>query len=214
MTNARMAAVLAEIADLLDIQGASAFRVAAYRRAADSVARSGVDVAAAYRAGDAPRLPGVGEAISQRLEELAQHGRLGYHEALREEVPPTLLELLSIPGVGPRTAGEVWRSLGIATLDELERAARAGLLQHVRGISARTEAGIIEGIGQLRQRPPRRMLMAEARAQAERALSLIEALPGAGRATLGAPRPPRAPRPRRRTIGPACSCPTGHASMC
>jgi DNA polymerase (family X) len=183
-SNGRIAAVLAEIADLLDIKGESPFKVAAYRRAADSVARSAVEVAAAYRAGDPPELQGVGRAISERLAELAQTGRLRYHEALREEVPPSLLELLTIPGVGPRTAGEVWRELGIATLRELGRAARAGQLRQLKGISARTEARIVEGIAELQQRPPRRMLMAEAHAQAARLLSLVEALPGVISATV------------------------------
>jgi DNA polymerase (family X) len=182
--NGRIAAVLAEIADLLDIKGESPFKVAAYRRAADSVARSAVEVTAAYRAGDPPELQGVGRAISERLDELAQTGRLRYHEALREQVPPSLLELLTIPGVGPRTAGEVWRELGIATLHELGSAARAGQLRQLKGISARTEARIVEGIGELQQRPPRRMLMAEAHAQAARLIGIVEALPGSISATI------------------------------
>ncbi len=129
--------MLAEIADLLDIKGESSFKVGAYRRAADSVARSGVEVAAAY--------PGrrSAPAARRRQTHLRAHRRAGngrhdlaYLERLREEVPPTLLELLAIPGVGPRTVGEVWRTLGIATLAELETAARDGRLRQVRGISA------------------------------------------------------------------------------
>lgn len=178
LTNSRIAAVLAEVADLLEIKGESAFKVGAYRRAADSVARSGLDLASAYRAGEAPTLRGVGSSISERIAELVATGQSRHHESLREEVPPTLLELLAVPGVGPRTAGEVWRTLGIATLPELESAARAGRLRQIRGISARTEAHIIEGIGEIRQRPPHRMLMGEAHAQADRATRLIESLPG------------------------------------
>ena len=116
LTKAPIAATLAEIADLLEIKGASGFKVGAYRRGADSVARSSADVAAAYRAGEPPPLRGVGASIAERISELATSGRLGYHADLREEVPPTLLELLGIPGVGPRTVGELWRRLGIATL--------------------------------------------------------------------------------------------------
>ena len=178
LTNAGIAAVLGEIADLLDIKGDSSFKVGAYRRAADSVARSGVEVAEAYRAGDPPRLRGVGGSISERIEELVTTGHLAYHEALRTEVPPSLLELLAIPGVGPRTAGEVWRTLGIATLPELETAAREGRLRQMKGISARTEARIVEGIAELAKRPPRRMRIGEAHGLATRAVALIEALPG------------------------------------
>ncbi|MGD8486457.1 MAG: helix-hairpin-helix domain-containing protein [Chloroflexota bacterium] len=182
LSNARVAAVLAEIADLLEIKGASSFKVGAYRRAADSVARARVEVAEAYRAGEAPRLRGVGGSISERIAELAATGRLAYHEALRAEVPPTLLELLAIPGVGPRTAGEVWRSLGVATLAELESAAREGRLRAIRGLSARSEARIIESIGELERRPPQRLRLGQAHALAERVVALIETLPEARRA--------------------------------
>ena len=178
LTNARIAAILTEIADLLDIKGESSFKVGAYRRAADSVARSGIDVAAAYREGDPPKLRGVGGSISERIEELVTTGHLAYHEALRTEVPPTLLEMLAIPGVGPRTVGEVWRTLGIATLPELEQAARDGRLRQLKGVSAKTEARIVEGITELQQRPPRRMRMGQAHGLAARAVALIESLPG------------------------------------
>ena len=183
LTNARMAAILDEIAELLEIKGESSFKIGAYRRAAESVRRAGVEVAAAYRAGDPPRLRGVGGSISERLAELASNGQLAYHEALRAEVPPSLLELLRIPGVGPRTAGEVWRGLGVATLSELETAAREGRLRALRGISEKTEARIVEGIGELEQRPPRRMRIDEAHDVAERVVALIETVPGVVSAT-------------------------------
>jgi DNA polymerase (family 10) len=178
LTNSRIAGVLAEIADLIDIKGETPYKVAAYRRASDSVARCPVEVAAAYRAGDPPELRGVGGTLSERILELSTSGRLGYLDALRAEVPPTLLELLAIPGVGPRTVGEVWRTLGIATLPELEAAARDGRLRQIRGISVKTEARIVEGIGDLARRPPRRMLMGEAHAVADRIADRIAALPG------------------------------------
>jgi DNA polymerase (family 10) len=176
-SNARIAAVLAEIADLLEIDGASSFKVGAYRRAADSVARAPEDVAAAIRSGRQPALRGVGSTISERIAELADSGRLGYHDELRARVPPTLLELLSVPGVGPRTAGEAWRQLGVATLDDLEVAARAGRLRRLRGVSATSEARILAAIADVRQRPPRRMRMDEAHDLATRVTELLETLP-------------------------------------
>lgn len=182
LTNTRIAAVLAEIADLLEIKGESSFKVSAYRRAAESVARSGVDVAASYRAGEPAQLRGIGQSLSERIAELATTGRIRSHDALREEVPPSLMELLDVPGVGPRTAGEVWRGLGISTLAELEAAARAGELRQVRGISARTETRIIAGIGELERRPPRRMRMGEAHVLAAGVVAMLETLPGVDRA--------------------------------
>ena len=92
-----------------------------------------VDIVAAYRAGTPPRLEGVGKAIDEKLAELADTGRLRYHEQLLAQVPPSLVTLLSVPGIGPRTAGDLWRELGIATLADLEVAAREGRLRDGQG---------------------------------------------------------------------------------
>jgi DNA polymerase (family 10) len=178
LTNARVAGLLSEIADLLELKGESSYRVSAYRRAAESVSRATVDVVAAYRAGQPPRLRGVGESIAGLIAELAEQGSIRYHEQLSAELPPTLLALRAIPGVGPRTIGEVWRQLGIATLPELEAAAREGRLREIRGLSARAEERILAGIGSLAERPRRRMLMGEATWISERIVALVGQLPG------------------------------------
>jgi DNA polymerase (family 10) len=183
LTNARLAGFLREIADLLEIRGDSSFKVSAYRRAADSVARCPVEVATAYRAGQPPMLTGVGSGLSERIDELATTGRSSLLEALRQELPPTLPRLLDVPGVGPRTAGEVWRALGIATLEDLESAARAGRLRQLRGLSSKSEARILAGLADLRARPPRRLHIGEAHALADRVVELLEGLPGVLSAT-------------------------------
>jgi DNA polymerase (family 10) len=179
LTNARVAALLSETADLLAIRGDSSFRVLAYRRAADVVVRSTVEVVPAIREGRPPRLPGVGTTIGEGLAELARSGRLPALEELRQEVPPGLISILALPGVGPRTAGSAWRSLGVATLADLVVAARAGRLRTLRGMSARTEARILAAVEALERHPPRRMRMAEADALAARVLGVIAGLPGA-----------------------------------
>ncbi len=121
--NDELARIFYEIGDMLEIQGELPFKIAAYRRGADSIAHSPVDVARAYREGVPPRLPGVGKAIDEKLAELADTGRLRYYERLRRDVPPSVVTLLQVPGLGPRTAGELWRQGGIATVEELEAAA-------------------------------------------------------------------------------------------
>ena len=184
ITNAGIAAVLVEIADLLEIKGESAFKVGAYRRAAESVSRSPLDVAAEVRADRPLELRGVGPSITERLSELVASGRVAYLDALREDVPPTLRDLLAIPGVGPRTIGEAWRELGIATLEGFEAAARAGRLREVRGLGARSEARILQAITEAARGPARRMLIWEAEALAGRILELVEALPGVRSATV------------------------------
>jgi DNA polymerase (family 10) len=184
LTNPRVAALLVELADLLDIKGDSTFKSNAYRRAADAVARSPVELLAAYRAGDPPTLPGVGKGIAYKLEELARSGRIGELEELRAATPPGVVAMLRLTGVGPRTAGELWRSRGIASLEELEAAAHDGRLRGVRGIGAEREARILEAIEQHRRRPSRRLLMGEANALAERIVALAESVPEVRSATI------------------------------
>ena len=103
-------------------------------------------MATELRAGRRLDVPGVGETITERLSELVATGHMAYLEALRDEVPPSLLPLLAIPGVGPRTLGTAWRELGIATADDFEAAAREGRLRTLPGFGARTEARILAGI--------------------------------------------------------------------
>jgi DNA polymerase (family 10) len=194
--NARVAALLEEMADLLELKGESSFKVGAYRRAADSVAHSPVDVVAAFRAGEPPRIRGVGDSIAASIFELARDGRIAYHERLTAELPPTLLAMREIPGMGPRTIGEVWRQLGIATIEDLETAAREGRLRQLRGLSARTEARILEGIDRRATRPRARLLISDARWLSQRLVDLVGGLPGAMGATAAG-----SVRRRRETVG-------------
>jgi DNA polymerase (family 10) len=160
------------------------------------VARSPADVVAAFRTGQPPRLRGVGDSIAASIAELAEYGTIRYHERLRAELPPTLLAMRAIPGMGPRTIGEVWRQLGIATVPELEAAARDGRLRQLRGLSERTEARILEGIARQEDRPRRRMLMGDARWLSDRIVGLLEQLPGARSAVAAG-----SVRRRRETVG-------------
>ena len=160
--NDELARIFYEIGDMLEIGGEMPFKVGAYRRAAESIAHCPIDVARAYRAGTPPRLPGVGKAIDDKLAELADTGRLRFYERLRRDVPPTVVQLLQVPGLGPRTAGELWRQAGIGTVDELERAVAEGRIRKLRGMSARTEQKLLDGLRTMRARPPKRIRMGEA----------------------------------------------------
>ncbi|MEW5991795.1 MAG: DNA polymerase/3'-5' exonuclease PolX [Chloroflexota bacterium] len=195
LSNAALAQVFHDIGDLLEVKGELVFKTVAYHRAADAIGRSPVEVARAYREGRPPDIPGVGRAIADKLAELATTGRLGYHERLLAEFPPTLLELLRIPGLGPKTVRQIYTTLGIATLVELRDAATAGRLRSLRGLSARTEQLILEGIAGLESRE-RRLLLPQAR-------DLIEELSAPLRDVLGVRRIVAAGSYRRRkeTIG-------------
>jgi len=178
LSNDELARIFYEIGDMLEIQGEVAFKTGAYRRAADNIAHASMDVAAAYRKGDPPRLAGVGKAIDEKLAELADTGRLRYYERLRQDVPPSVATLLQVPGLGPRTAGELWRQANISTLDQLEAAAAAGTLRELKGMTARTEQRLLAALQELRKRPPRRIRLGQAAEAVERVTRSLERMPG------------------------------------
>ena len=178
LSNDELARIFYEIGDMLEIQGEVAFKTGAYRRAADNIAHASMDVAAAYRKGDPPRLAGVGKAIDEKLAELADTGRLRYYERLRQDVPPSVATLLQVPGLGPRTAGELWRQANISTLDQLEAAAAAGTLRELKGMTARTEQRLLAALQVLRKRPPRRIRLGQAAEAVERVTRSLERMPG------------------------------------
>jgi DNA polymerase (family X) len=178
LANDELARMFYEIGDMLEIGGEMPFKVGAYRRAAESIAHAPIDVAQAYRDGRPPRLPGVGKAIDDKLAELADTGRLRFYERLRRDVPPTVVELLAVPGLGPRTAGELWRQAGIGTVEELEKAATEGRLRTLRGMTARTEQKLLDGVRTMRARPARRMRMGDAGEIVERVTRALATAPG------------------------------------
>ena len=112
-TNGDLARIFHEIGDILEVQGEIKFKTVAYHRAADTIARGPFDVAAAYAAGDRRPIPGVGQAIGDKIVELATTGHMGAYERLHAEIPASLVDLLRIPGVGPQTVRIVYEGLGV-----------------------------------------------------------------------------------------------------
>jgi DNA polymerase (family 10) len=158
LSNGELARIFHEIGDMLEVKGELVFKTVAYHKAADAIAHSPVEIARAYLDGAPPRIPGVGEAIAKKIEELARTGRLAFYDRLREEVPPSLVALLEIPGIGPRTVKQLHEELGIETLEDLRRAAEAGALRGLKGMSEKTEQGILAGIAALESRQERMRL--------------------------------------------------------
>ncbi|HEY0443042.1 MAG TPA: DNA polymerase/3'-5' exonuclease PolX [Candidatus Limnocylindrales bacterium] len=195
LTNGDLARIFHEIGDILEVKGELVFKTVAYHRAADAIGRAPFDVVAAYRSGPPPKIPGVGQAISDKLAELAKTGRLAMHERLKAEIPASLVDLLRIPGLGPRTVRLVYEELGIESVEDLRQAAEAGTLRSLKGVSEKTEAAILEGIAAMESRP-QRLLIHQAEAIIE---SLIEAL--AGTPGLHSIVPAGSFRRRRETIG-------------
>lgn len=143
---------------MLEIMGEVVYKSVAYRRVADAVERYPDDVAALFRRGTPPKLPGAGAALTAKLAELAETGQLEYHARLRAQVPDGLLDMLRIPGVGPRTVKMLHGELGIDSVDALRVAAEQGLLRGLKGLSARTEENVLAGISRIEQRGSRLLL--------------------------------------------------------
>jgi DNA polymerase (family 10) len=155
LTNKEVAQILRTIADYLEIKGEVIYKALAYRRAADNIVNLGRDINEVWREGKLRDIPGVGEALSKKLDELLSTGRLGYYEQLQEEIPSGVLELLTIPDVGPKTAKLLWERLGIASVAEAERAGRQGQLRELPGLGVKSEAKILAGIQALHRRSDR-----------------------------------------------------------
>ncbi len=195
LSNGELARIFHEIGDMLEVKGEIVYKTVAYHKAADAIAHSPVEVALAYREGNPPRIPGVGDAIAGKIEELARTGHLDFYERLREEVPPSLVALLGIPGVGPRTVRQLHDELGVETLEDLRRAAEAGALRDLRGMSEKTEQQVLAGIATLENRQDR-MRLGQAEAIVETMLAELADVPG-----LRSIQPAGSFRRRRETIG-------------
>jgi DNA polymerase (family 10) len=161
LTNSEIARVFREIGDMLEILGEVVYKAVAYRRVADAIERFPEDVAVLFRSGNPPKLPGAGAAISAKLGELAETGELAYHQKLRAQVPEGLLDILRVPGVGPRTVRQLHEELRIDSVDALRAAAEDGQLRGLKGLSARTEENVLAGIARL-ERVSTRILLHEA----------------------------------------------------
>ena len=147
MDNESLARVLHEIADALEIKGESFFRIRSYRLSAESVGSHGEDVAAMIRRGeDLASIPGVGPGIAAKLRELVETGHCAYHEELLSEIPRSLLDLLKVPGLGPKGVGLVFRELGVRSAEDLEAAIADGRFRTLPGMKEKKEARIRQGL--------------------------------------------------------------------
>ena len=157
LDNIAIARVLGEIADMLELKGENPFKIRAYRNGADIVANNPEQVAGR----DAEQLrdwPGIGKDLSVRLVEICESGTCGIHQDLIAHFPPTLLDLLRLQGVGPKTVALLYGELKIASLDDLEAAVKAGTLRTLKGMGARKEQLLLRALDERRQNVNRHLL--------------------------------------------------------
>ncbi len=152
MDNATMARLLDETADLLEIDGGDSFRIRSYRRAAESVEQTTVDLAAV--AAETARLleiPGIGKGMAANLQAMAATGTLPLREELLAKYGAGLLELLKLPGMGPKTVALLWDAAQIASIDQLAEAIDAGRLAGLPRMGAKQIEKLRKGIDDYRR---------------------------------------------------------------
>lgn len=160
MTNSDIARMLHEIAERLEAEGVE-FKPHAYTRAAEAVESYGKNITDVYKERGRDGLleiPGIGEHIAERIEELLKTGKLEYVEKLRKKMPVHLEELSRIEGMGPKTIWTLYKKLGITTVAQLERAARQGKIHTLPHFSKKTEERILKGIAFLKKNTGRFLL--------------------------------------------------------
>lgn len=155
--NIEVAGVLNEISEIYEATG-DLFRSRAFRTAAQRIASLTEDIGEVYAEGRLMDIPGVGRSIASIIEEYIKTGSCALLEELRESLPPGVLELMQLEGVGPKTALRLNRELGITSIDQLEAAAKEGRLRGVRGFGAKTEENILKAIEEHRSRQERHLL--------------------------------------------------------
>ncbi|MBI2845009.1 MAG: DNA polymerase III, partial [Chloroflexi bacterium] len=174
MDNQELGKIFREIADILSIQGEDRFRINAYIRAAEAIEHHPVELKDLWKEGRLGEVPGVGEAIAKKIDEIFRTGKLKYLQDLRREVPPGVVSLLSVPDIGPKTAKLLWKELGITSVAKVEKAAKAGLLRDLPGLGARSEERILQGI-EMMKRLSGRLLLSEASPVAEEFIAHLQA---------------------------------------
>ncbi|MCA7890637.1 DNA polymerase/3'-5' exonuclease PolX [Burkholderia cepacia] len=195
--NAGCAAVFAEIADMLEIQGANPFRVRAYRNAARTIADYGRDIATMIANGDdLGKIPSIGPDLASKLREIAATGTCELQQTLRHALPGAIVELLDVPGLGAKRVKALHDALHVDSLEQLRAEAKSGHVRELPGFGAKTEAHLLEAIDDRLQREPRRFLLPDAAHALLPLLERLRAIAGVGKAV-----PAGSFRRRRETVG-------------
>lgn len=183
MTNKHVAAVLEEIAVLLELAGENPFKARSYTNMARTLEGLDEEIATLVREGRLREVKGLGDALEQKITELVTTGELEYHKNLRKQFPDTLFDLFKIPGLGAKRIKQLFDELKIASLDELEAACKDGRLDGLKGFGPKLQQNILEGIAFARQHSGR-FLISTGRETAEYLLDHVKAHPSVIRAEI------------------------------
>ena len=178
-SNLELARIFEEIALLLEIKGENPFKVRAYRRAAEAVSLLAVPVREAVESGEIASVDGIGRALAAKIAEWAATGKVAYREQLAQEVPPGLIDVMRVSGIGPKTAKRLYDELGVTCLADLAKAVQDGRIGRVRGMGPKAQANIARALALLHEQSGR-IPLGEAAAIGVR---LVERLKESGRVT-------------------------------
>jgi DNA polymerase (family X) len=178
-TNAEIAGIFDEIADLLEISGASFFRVRAYRNASRVIKDLSTQITtiAADPGTKLDDIPGIGKDLAGKIQTIVDTGELPLLDELEGQIPTGLMDVMKIAGLGPRKAHTLFLELGIKDLDSLGEAAQAGKVKDIKGFGPKTEQNILEGIYAVKGMG-NRIMRADAEGYAKDILEHMRALPG------------------------------------
>ena len=178
MENRNIAAVFSETADLMEIRGDDPFRIRSYRRAAEAVESSTQRIADI--ASDTKKLleiPGIGKSMAANIQQLLKEGNFSLHAELLQKYRPSMLELLKIQGLGPKTIALIWDAYQICDVDGVEKLAREGRIRELPRMGEKHEQKILKGIEEYR-RISGRFLLDAAERVAEKIKDFLSEMPG------------------------------------
>lgn len=184
MRNVEVAWIFHELAELLEFKGEDFFKIRAYRNAARVLAGLEEPLEEIWKRGGLAKIPGIGKNIAAKINEILTTGHLQKHEDLLREIPPGILDIVSLPGIGPKRAGMLRERLGVSSLEELAEAAREGRVRGLPGMGSKTEKDIIRNI-EMRDDRGGRVLLATARDLAEELTGYLKVLPCVTRVEAG-----------------------------
>ncbi len=197
MLNADVARIFEDLADLLELDGANTFRVRAYRNASRTVESLSADVAAIVERDPAElqQLDGIGKDLADKIVVIVRTGKLPQLEELKEKIPAGVVQMLRIPGIGPKKVAALFKELGLETLGALKQAAEQGQIAELKGFGKKTEQTILEGIA-LATEAGKRVFLSDAKSEADAIVADLQQLDCIQRATVAG-----SCRRRKETVG-------------
>ncbi|OGM01919.1 hypothetical protein A2115_00410 [Candidatus Woesebacteria bacterium GWA1_41_8] len=160
MTNLEIAELLRAIAASYQLKGEdkNRFRIIAYQHAADAVEHASSELKDLWDEGKLEEIPGIGKSIAQHLDELFRTGKSKHFEQVMKGLPPAMFELMEVPGIGAKTAYKLVSTLKIASLDQLEKAAKEGRIAGIEGFGQESQSDILKSIQEVKGRTKRHLL--------------------------------------------------------